>query len=384
MRAPAHLTAALLRIGRWIASLGDVEIDPLALVVERAAVNGYTRQGPISCSGQSRLIAGANGWMAVTLAREYDFAAVPAWLETSTRDVGWDLVEEVVPQRGTEDLLSRARLLGLPVSRLGSVQPGDGPAVRAHRVGSGQHRSRGVVDAVVVDLSSLWSGPLCASLLQAAGARVVKVESATRPDAVRENGELFDLLHSHQESVALDFGSTAGRADLRRLLCAADVVIESARPRAMSQLGIDPLEILEKGKPRVWVSITGYGCHGDAGNWVALGDDAAVAGGLVAWDRGRPLFCGDAIADPVTGLVAAAAVLAAAGAGRWRLDIALGRVAATLAAGDTGDWRHGEPVEAPPLAMPTRRGAAPMLGQDNERVLGQLAGDDGCRQPSRT
>ncbi len=50
----------------------------------------------------------------------------------------------------------------------------------------------------------------------------------------------------------------------------------------------------------MWASITGYGRTVDR---VAFGDDAAVAGGLVAYDEdGAPMFKGDAIADPLTGI----------------------------------------------------------------------------------
>ena len=37
----------------------------------------------------------------------------------------------------------------------------------------------------IVDLSALWAGPLCAHLLQLAGASVVKLESTRRPDGAR-------------------------------------------------------------------------------------------------------------------------------------------------------------------------------------------------------
>src|SRR5439155_480481 len=70
--------------------------------------------------------------------------------------------------------------------------------------------------------------------------------------------------------------------------------------------------------PRVWLSITGYGQE-DAR--VAFGDDAAVGGGLVVEDAAGPCFCADAVADPLTGLFAADACLAAlADGGRVRLD----------------------------------------------------------------
>ncbi|HTN78173.1 MAG TPA: hypothetical protein VMK16_00760, partial [Acidimicrobiales bacterium] len=48
-----------------------------------------------------------------------------------------------------------------------------------------------------------------------------------------------------------------------------------------------------------------------------------------------PVFCADAVADPATGLTAAAAVLdRLASGGRWLLDVALAGVAAALA----GEW----------------------------------------------
>jgi crotonobetainyl-CoA:carnitine CoA-transferase CaiB-like acyl-CoA transferase len=200
------------------------------------------------------------------------------------------------------------------------------------------------------------------------------VESSTRPDGARASGEFFHVLHAGQESVALDFGSPGGRAALRRLLNAADVVIESSRPRALRQLGIERDEVLRHGRPRLWISITGYGGAGDAANSVAFGDDAAVAGGLVAWDGGRPCFCADAVADPATGLVAAAAAFAAWRAGRWKLDIALARVAAALAP-DRNDWRARSPREAIAPRARTAHGRAPDLGHDTHRILEEIGGD---------
>ena len=65
-----------------------------------------------------------------------------------------------------------------------------------------------------------------------------------------------------------------------------------------------------------------------------FGDDAAVAGGLVAYDASRePCFFADAVADPLTGLVAARAVLdRLRDGGRWLLDISLAGVASSVAA----------------------------------------------------
>jgi crotonobetainyl-CoA:carnitine CoA-transferase CaiB-like acyl-CoA transferase len=105
--------------------------------------------------------------------------------------------------------------------------------------------------------------------------------------------------------VALDLDEPGGRAALRALVRAADVVIEASRPRALESLGVGAETVMTDRRPRTWVRITGHGRTAGA-NRVAFGDDAAVAGGLVAWDAHGPVFAGDAIADPLTGLFAAA------------------------------------------------------------------------------
>ena len=64
---------------------------------------------------------------------------------------------------------------------------------------------------------------------------------------------------------------------------------------------------------------------------VAFGDDAAVAGGLVAHGPGGPCFLGDAIADPLSGIAAATAAAELVAAGRSGLvDVAMAGVAASF------------------------------------------------------
>ena len=181
---------------------------------------------------------------------------------------------------------------------------------------------------LVVDLSALWAGPLCAHLLSRAGARVVKVEDPRRPDGARGGpAAFFDHLHAGHEFRSLDFRADAQA--LRALIASADVVIESSRPRALGALGISAEAAADAGT--VWVSITGHGRTD--GNRVAFGDDAAVAGGLVGSDEhGDPVFCGDALADPLSGLYAAGAALAQLRSGRGGLlDVAMSGVAADAA-----------------------------------------------------
>ncbi|MFI6361327.1 CoA transferase [Nocardia sp. NPDC050630] len=185
--------------------------------------------------------------------------------------------------------------------------------------------------AVVVDLSSMWAGPLCAHLLGRAGARVIKVESTRRPDGARRGDpRFFDWLHGGHEQIALDFHAPEGREMLRELVSTADVVIEASRPRALAQLGLAPGNRVHR-DGQVWLSSTGYGRAEPMR--VAFGDDAAVAGGLVGWDGAEPVFCGDAIADPLTGICAALAVCCAVlGGGGQLIDLSMRATAAAFAA----------------------------------------------------
>jgi crotonobetainyl-CoA:carnitine CoA-transferase CaiB-like acyl-CoA transferase len=145
----------------------------------------------------------------------------------------------------------------------------------------------------------------------------------------------------------------------------------------------------------VWVSITGYGRREPGAAWVAYGDDAAVAAGLAratGEPEGVPLFCGDAIADPLAGLHAAVFALAAYRQGRAALlDVSLCDAAAHAAcfAGHAREARvhavaGGFEVEAegrreavrPPRARRAAGRARP-LGADTEAVLAEW-GVPGC------
>lgn len=372
---PAGLVASVERAGARIAAasaaLGArVELDWLALLGERAAILGLGRHGTASCGGATRLLPAADGWVAVSLARPDDLVLLPAWLAVepaATPDDTWDRVAAAVRTRPCAELVAAAALLGLPMGALGERSPDATAGVRVEQVGAAA-ACRALEGVRVLDLSSLWAGPLCTSLLGLAGAAVVKLESTTRPDGARRGpARFFDLLNAGKRSVALDFSARAGQVTLARLVASADVVVEASRPRALEQLGVVAADVLAAPVgPRVWLSLTG---HGRAVPRVAFGDDAAVAGGLVVDDGSGPCFCADAVADPLGGLAAAAVVLEAlAQGGRWSIDVAMAGVAAA----------HAGPTlaaAAGPAAAPRARlasGAAPSLGADTAAVLAAL------------
>jgi hypothetical protein len=339
---PARLIDRLAEFGALLRDLGGESLpEPLSLLPLRAVSLQLTRNGDISCGGTTRLVRARDGWIAVAMARADDVAAVPAWLELECDPTDtWKAIETVAANRSTADLVERARWLGLPVSALGEQARDETPVPRPFHALPVRVRGYGAADStrttppLVIDLSSLWAGPLCTHLLYLAGMRVVKVESTARPDGARQGSPaFFDVLNAGKEELALDLRRDDGIQDLQRLIATADIVVEASRPRALQQLGIDADEHLaSQTGPVAWISITGYGRDGKGADRVAFGDDAAVAGGLVAWDDRGPCFCADAIADPTTGIVAAAAALVAIGSGqRWLVDVAMSRVAADLA-----------------------------------------------------
>jgi hypothetical protein len=345
-----------------------VQVDGAAFIGERAALRGLARAGDVSCGGSARLMRSRDGWVAVSLPRPDDLELLPAWVGIRPDVEPWAALARVLYERSAAEAVSSGAELGLAVGRLGE-RAHERAAAIAQRVGSApaatvRHGLR------VVDLSSLWAGPLCGQLLAEAGLDVIKVESRQRPDGARQDASgFFDLLNGTKASVALDLPEREDVEILRRLLLTADVVIEASRPRALEQLGITVEDVLDRGATRVWVSITAHGRDGAHRHRVGFGDDAAVAGGLVATDVSGPVFCADAIADPATGLLAAVAVLELlAAGGRWLMDVALARTAALLATGPTTVWTG--PVATPRARPITSR--APALGRDTARVVQSL------------
>ncbi|MEP4447852.1 MAG: CoA transferase, partial [Marinomonas sp.] len=84
-------------------------------------------------------------------------------------------------------------------------------------------------------------------------------------------------------------------------------------PRALRQLGVNAEQLLAEKRGKVWLRLMAYG---DEENRIGFGDDIGVAAGLCSameqsW--GAPVFVGDAIADPISGMMGTLAAWA-----KWR------------------------------------------------------------------
>ncbi len=321
------------------------------LLSQRSLFTDVSTRRQVSMGGHCQLLRTADGWCAVHLPRRDDLTLLPAWLgvDAEIDEIPWGAIAAALSLRSASEVVQSGQELGLAISMLpveeddqlrdrGTTNPAR-PWIQ-RRVGTRQH-DISLDGARVVDLSSLWAGPLCSRILTEAGAKVVKVESSSRPDASRDGDRaFFDWLHAGQKFTSLPLEDPSGVADLVALLEQADVVIEGSRPRALDRLGIVPAEIVAKRPGAVWLSITAYGRCGPWRDWAGFGDDSAVAGGLV--DRaasGVPSFVGDAVADPLTGLLAAAIVADAVGRGGGvTIDVALREVARSAAAAARVVW----------------------------------------------
>jgi len=351
-------------VAEGIAGALGVGVDPVAVLTGRAGLLGLRRQGGVSAGGATRLLQTRDGWCALTLSRPDDVAAVPALVETDApADDPWSVLPRWAAQRCNAELVERAMLLDLPVAALGETTPAPVRITAAGTCAPG----RSVAGLLVADLSSMWAGPLCGAILASAGATVVKVESPSRPDGTRAGDPTFFSWINHGKlSYAVDFDSDA--ESLRGLLSVADIVIEGSRPAALRRRGLGPGDI--GGPPgRIWLRVTGHGA--DPGR-VAFGDDAAVAGGLVGGSAEGPVFCGDAIADPLTGLESARAVADSLRRGGGEVvEVAMAEVAAGYAALPTGGSRSRGEVRAP--QPPPRTPPAPDLGSGNADVNALVA-----------
>jgi hypothetical protein len=319
-----------------------LELDGARMLRLREGQAGIGSPSQVSANGHSRLVHGRDGWIALSLARKSDHDVLFALLGRPPGEDPWRDIEEGARNCAVSDFVDRGRLLGLPIAVVPNETPTAMPPIITQRRGAPLD-PRSPEKLKVSDLSSLWAGPLVAKILACLGADVTKIESKDRLDGARLSPNFYSVLHSSdQRTMEVDFENASDVRALREELETSDVVIEGSRPRALEQLGLGPTQVLAR-PGSVWLSVTGYGRMSPQRDWVAFGDDGAAAGGLISRSNGdAPEFMGDAIADPLTGLIGALGVLESLRAGGGHLiDVALQRSAAWIA-NQTSQTPHRE------------------------------------------
>ncbi|WP_328722251.1 CoA transferase [Streptomyces sp. NBC_00247] len=179
----------------------------------------------------------------------------------------------------------------------------------------------------VLDLATLFAGPLAATMLGDFGAEVIKVEHPRKPDPSRGHGPAKDgvglwwkLLGRNKRNLTLDLSSPGGREVLLRLAAESDVIVENFRPGTLERWGLG-WEELEAVNPRlVLARVTAFGQFGPYSHRPGFGTLAEAMSGfasITGEPEGPPTLPPFGLADSIAALATAYAVMAAL-AGRDR------------------------------------------------------------------
>ena len=171
----------------------------------------------------------------------------------------------------------------------------------------------------VIDLTSMWAGPLCTELLARGGASVIKIEPSSRPDGLRYgdgddgsgNAPMFVELNRSKEFADIDLRYCSEGGEFHQLVRSADLVVTSLSPRANENLGITCEKLTSINPDIAVLSITAFASHSPESDWVAYGTGVHAASGL-GWHVGEPLTPAFSYLDPIAGLEACAVALSQA------------------------------------------------------------------------
>ncbi|MFD7922265.1 CaiB/BaiF CoA transferase family protein [Streptomyces sp. NPDC059740] len=179
----------------------------------------------------------------------------------------------------------------------------------------------------VLDLATLFAGPLAATLLGDFGAEVIKVEHPAKPDPSRGHGPAKDgvglwwkHLGRNKRTLTLDLSRPAGRELLLRLAADTDVVVENFRPGTLEKWGLGWEELSAANPSLVLARVTGFGQFGPYSRRPGFGTLAEAMSGFAAVTGepdGPPTLPPFGLADTVAALATAYAVMTAL-AGRDR------------------------------------------------------------------
>ncbi|HEX6445938.1 MAG TPA: CoA transferase, partial [Streptosporangiales bacterium] len=178
----------------------------------------------------------------------------------------------------------------------------------------------GPLDGVVVaDFSRVLAGPYATMLLGDLGATVVKVEPPAGDETRRwgppwagDGTSTYYLgVNRNKYGVALDLATEAGRADAVALASRADVLIENFRSGSLDRFGLGYAEVSARNPGLVYCSITGFGGESRLPGYDVVVQAASGLMSVTGDPDGEPSKVGVAIADVVTGLHAALAIVSA-------------------------------------------------------------------------
>ena len=170
-------------------------------------------------------------------------------------------------------------------------------------------------------MSQAISGPYAGRILSDLGADVLRVEGP-RTDITDLFGLVTDgrsgmyaQMNAGKRSIGIDLAAAGGAGLVRALAAQADVLIENFRPTVMDRLGLGYERLAAANPQLIMLSVSGFGATGPHAGRRALAPVIHAESGLLSrqaeLDGRAPSDLPLALADTVTGLHAAIAVLAA-------------------------------------------------------------------------
>ncbi|WOX08994.1 CoA transferase [Streptomyces sp. N50] len=173
----------------------------------------------------------------------------------------------------------------------------------------------------VLDLATLFAGPLAATMLGDFGAEVIKVEHPAKPDPSRGHGPSKDgiglwwkLLGRNKRAITLDLSKPGGRDTLLRLAATADVIIENFRPGTLEKWDLGWAELSSANPRLVLARVTAFGQFGPYAHRPGFGTLAEAMSGFAAITGepdAPPTLPPFGLADSIAGLATAYAVMTA-------------------------------------------------------------------------
>ena len=167
----------------------------------------------------------------------------------------------------------------------------------------------------VVEFTHMVMGPAVGAILAELGAEVIKVEPVGG-DATRKllgsGAGYFSMYNRNKESICLDLKSATGLEVARRLVAAADIVVENFRTGAMEKLGLGYDDLAALNPRLIYCSEKGF-LAGPYEHRTALDEVAQMMGGLayMTGPPGRPLRAGTSVIDVTGGMFGVVGILAA-------------------------------------------------------------------------
>lgn len=170
----------------------------------------------------------------------------------------------------------------------------------------------------VLDIATLFAGPLMATFLADFGAEVIKIEHP-KGDPLRTHGYLKDgiplwwkMVSRNKRTITLNFSQPEGQAILLELVKTADVLIENFRPGTLERWNLGPDKLHEINPGLILVRTTGFGQFGPYSNRPGFGTLAESMSGfahITGEENGPPTLPPFGLADGISGLAGTSAIM---------------------------------------------------------------------------